>query len=102
MRIAYSPRVDSAADAVAELPDLAQSLFEGLERYAVRAEPSWRPDVLAVSAAVTRISPPRPSPKHGAAAGLLSIGCPPMAASASRSQDSQPLIDSKESTHDIR
>lgn len=49
MWIAYSPRVDSAADAVAELPGLAQSLFEDLEQYAVRAEPSWRPDVLTVS-----------------------------------------------------
>ena len=49
MWIAYSPRVDSAAGAVAELPDLAQGLFEDLERYAVRAEPSWRPDVLTVS-----------------------------------------------------
>lgn len=49
MWIAYSPRVDSAADAVAELPALAQNLFEDLEQYAVRAEPSWRPDVLTVS-----------------------------------------------------
>lgn len=49
MWIAYSPRVDSAADAVAELPSLAQSLFEDLEQYVVRAEPSWRPDVIAVS-----------------------------------------------------
>lgn len=49
MWIAYSPRVDSAGAAVAELPGLAQSLFEDLEQYAVRAEPSWRPDVLTVS-----------------------------------------------------
>lgn len=49
MWIAYSPRVDSAADAVAELPNLAQNLFEGLEQYAARAEPSWRPDVITVS-----------------------------------------------------
>lgn len=49
MWIAYSPRVDSAGDAVAELPGLAQSLFEDLEQYAVRAEPSWRPDVLTIS-----------------------------------------------------
>jgi hypothetical protein len=49
MWIAYSPRVDSAAGAVAELPNLAQDLFEDLEQYAVRAEPSWRPDVLTVS-----------------------------------------------------
>lgn len=49
MWIAYSPRVDSAADAVAELPALAQCLFEDLEQYAARAEPSWRPDVLTVS-----------------------------------------------------
>lgn len=49
MWIAYSPCVDSAADAVAELPGLAQNLFEDLEQYAVRAEPSWRPDVLTVS-----------------------------------------------------
>lgn len=49
MWIAYSPCVDSAGGAVAELPGLAQSLFEDLEQYAVRAEPSWRPDVLTVS-----------------------------------------------------
>lgn len=49
MWIAYSSRVDSAGGAVAELPSLAQSLFEDLEQYAVRAEPSWRPDVLTVS-----------------------------------------------------
>lgn len=49
MWIAYSPRVDSAADAVAELPGLARSLFEDLEQYAIRAEPSWRPDVITVS-----------------------------------------------------
>lgn len=49
MWIAYSPRVDSAAGAVAELPALAQSLFEDLEQYATQAEPSWRPDVLTVS-----------------------------------------------------
>lgn len=49
MWIAYSSRVDSAADAVAELPGLAQNLFEDLEQYAIRAEPSWRPDVITVS-----------------------------------------------------
>ena len=49
MWIAYPPRVDSAGAAVAELPGLAQSLFEDLGQYAVRAEPSWRPDVLTVS-----------------------------------------------------
>lgn len=49
MWIAYSPCVDSAAGAVAELPGLAQDLFENLGQYAVRAEPSWRPDVLTVS-----------------------------------------------------
>ncbi len=49
MWIAYSPHVDSAAGAVAELPGLAQNLFEDLEQYIVRAEPSWRPDVLTVS-----------------------------------------------------
>lgn len=49
MWIAYSPRVDSAAGAVAELPNLAQNLFEDLEQYAIRAEPSWRPDVITVS-----------------------------------------------------
>lgn len=48
MWIAYSPHVDSAADAVAELPGLAQSLFEDLGQYAIRAEPSWRPDALIV------------------------------------------------------
>ena len=50
MWIAYSPRVDSAGDAVAELPNLAQNLFEDLEQYIVRAELSWRPDVRRVSA----------------------------------------------------
>ena len=50
MWIAYPSRVDSAGAAVAELPALAQALFEDLGQYAVRAEPSWRPDVLAVSA----------------------------------------------------
>ena len=49
MWIAYSPCVNSAAGAVGELPDLAQSLFEDLEQCAARAEPSWRPDVLTVS-----------------------------------------------------
>lgn len=49
MWIAYSPQVDSADGAVAELPGLARNLFEDLERYAARAEPSWRPDVLTVS-----------------------------------------------------
>lgn len=49
MWIAYSPQVDSAGAAVAELPGLAQALFEDLGQYAVRAEPSWRPDVLTVS-----------------------------------------------------
>lgn len=49
MWIAYPPHVDSAGDAVAELDGLAQNLFEDLERYVARAEPSWRPDVLAVS-----------------------------------------------------
>lgn len=49
MWIGFSPRVDSAADAVAELPALAQTLFEDLEQYATQAEPSWRPDVLTVS-----------------------------------------------------
>jgi len=49
MWIAYPSRVDSAGGAVAELPSLAQSLFEDLEQYVVRVEPSWRPDVLTVS-----------------------------------------------------
>lgn len=49
MWIAHSPRVDSAAGAVAELPGLAQNLFEALERYIVRAGLPWRPDVLSVS-----------------------------------------------------
>lgn len=49
MWIAYSSRVDSASDAVAELPGLAQSLFEDLGQYTVRAEPSWRPDVRTAS-----------------------------------------------------
>ena len=49
MWIAYSPRVDSAAAAVAELPNLAQNLFEDLEQCAIRTESSWRPDVLTVS-----------------------------------------------------
>jgi hypothetical protein len=49
MWIAYSPCVDSAAGAVAELPNLAQNLFEDLEQYVIRAELSWRPDVLTVS-----------------------------------------------------
>lgn len=49
MWIAYSPHVDSAGDAVAELPGLARGLFEDLGQYALRAEPSWRPDVLTVS-----------------------------------------------------
>lgn len=49
MWIAYSPRVDSAADAVAELPGLARNLFEDLKQYAARAEPSWLPDTLIVS-----------------------------------------------------
>nr|DAN58909.1 MAG TPA: hypothetical protein [Caudoviricetes sp.] len=48
MWIAYSPRVDSAGDAVAELPNLAQNLFEDLGQYAVRAEPSWRPDIITI------------------------------------------------------
>ena len=48
MWIAYSSHVDSAGGAVAELPGLAQSLFEDLEQYAVRAGLSWRPDVLTV------------------------------------------------------
>lgn len=47
--IAYSSRVDSAGGAVAELPNLAQNLFEDLERYVIRAGLSWRPDVLTVS-----------------------------------------------------
>lgn len=49
MWIAYPSWVDSAGAAVAELPALAQSLFEDLEQYAGRAEPSWRPDVITVS-----------------------------------------------------
>lgn len=49
MWIAYSPRVDSAGDAVAELPALAQALFEDLEQYAARAGLPWRSDVLTVS-----------------------------------------------------
>lgn len=49
MWIAYSPSVGSVGGAVAELPGLAQSLFEDLGQYVVRAEPSWRPDVLTVS-----------------------------------------------------
>lgn len=49
MWIAYSPCVDSAGGAVAELPNLAQSLFEDLEQCTVRAELSWRPDILTVS-----------------------------------------------------
>lgn len=49
MWIAYSPCVDSAAGAVAELPGLAQNLFEDLGQYAIRAEPSLRPDVTIVS-----------------------------------------------------
>lgn len=49
MWIAYSPHVDSAAGAVAELPSLAQNLFEDLEQHIARAELSWRPDVLTVS-----------------------------------------------------
>lgn len=50
MWIAYPPRVDSTGAAVAELPALAQTFFEDLGQYAIRAEPSWRPDVLIVSA----------------------------------------------------
>ena len=50
MWIAYSSRVGSAGDAVAELPALAQALFEDLEQYAARAKPSWRPDVRTISA----------------------------------------------------
>lgn len=49
MWVAYSPRVVSAGGAVAELPGLARNLFGDLEQYVVRAEPSWRPDVLTVS-----------------------------------------------------
>lgn len=49
MWIAYSPRVDSTGGAVAELPNLAQNLFEDLGQYAIRSEPSWRPDVLTIS-----------------------------------------------------
>lgn len=49
MWIAYSPRVDSAAGAVAELPNLSQSLFEDLGQYAIRGKFSWRPDVLTIS-----------------------------------------------------
>lgn len=49
MWIAYSPRVDSAGGAVAELPNLAQNLFEDLEQYIIRAGLPWRPDVLTVS-----------------------------------------------------
>ena len=50
MWIAYPSRVDSASLAVAELPALAQNLFEDLEQYTIRAEPSWRPDVRNISA----------------------------------------------------
>lgn len=50
MWIAYHSCVDSASLAVAELPALAQALFEDLEQYIIRAEPSWRPDVRNVSA----------------------------------------------------
>lgn len=49
MWIAYSPCVDGAADAVAELSPLARTLLADLEQYAIRAEPSWRPDVFTVS-----------------------------------------------------
>lgn len=49
MWIAYPPRVDSAGDAVADLPALAQALLEDLKQYAARAEPSWLPDALTVS-----------------------------------------------------
>ena len=49
MWIAYSPCVDSAGGAVAELPNLAQNLFEDLEQYIIRAGLPWRPDVLTVS-----------------------------------------------------
>ena len=49
MWIAYSSCVDSAGAAVAELPGLSQALFEDLGQYAIRAEPSWRPDILTIS-----------------------------------------------------
>lgn len=49
MWVAYSPRVDNAGAAVAELSGLAQSLFEDLGQYVIRAKPSWRPDVITVS-----------------------------------------------------
>lgn len=49
MWVAYSSCVDSADGAVAELPHFAQNLFEDLEQYAIRAESSWRPDVITVS-----------------------------------------------------
>lgn len=49
MWIAYSPCVDGAGAAAAELPDLARVLFEDLEQYAVRGGLPWRPDVFTVS-----------------------------------------------------
>ena len=49
MWIAYPPRVDGVGAAVAELPGLAQNLFEDLGQYIVRAGLPWRPDVLTVS-----------------------------------------------------
>lgn len=49
MWIAYPSRVDSASLAVAELPALAQALFEDLEQYIIRAGLPWRPDVRNIS-----------------------------------------------------
>lgn len=77
MWIAYSSRVDSAADAVAELPGLAQNLFEDLERYVARAEPSWRPDVLTVSAPRVGVEVACVD-RHGVTCPLaLFLVCPP-------------------------
>lgn len=55
MWIAYHSRVDNVGAAVAELPALAQNLFEDLEQYTARAEPSWRPDVHIISSPRTSI-----------------------------------------------
>lgn len=77
MWIGYSPQVDSAGDAVAELPALAQTLFEDLGQYAVRAEPSWRPDVLTISAPRTGIEVAYVD-RHGVTCPVaLFLVCPP-------------------------
>lgn len=49
MWVGFSRRVDSAGGALAEIPKLAQNLFEDLEQYIARSGYPWRPDVRFVS-----------------------------------------------------